>query len=62
MMIITKRFSAIFILEKNTFIKNFLSNINITKDLIILDDEIEFEFNTYTYGGIDFIKAKIDLD
>ncbi len=59
MMTISNRFSFIFIFENQIFIRNFLSNINVTKDIIILD---KFEFNIYTYDGIDFIIPEINLD
>ena len=58
-MIISKRFSSIFILGDNIFLRNFLSNINVRKTLIIED---KFNFNIYTYGGIDFINVEIDLN
>jgi hypothetical protein len=58
-MIISKRFSSIFILGDNIFLRNFLSNINVPKKLIIED---KFNFNIYTYGGIDFINVELNLD
>lgn len=63
-MIISKRFSSIFILGDTIFIQNFISNININikKDLIILEVfGVKFKFNIYTYGGIDFIVPEINL-
>lgn len=62
-MIKSKRFSSIFILGNNKFLENFISNIDVQKDLIILEVfGVKFKFNIYTYGGIDFIVPEIVLD